>query len=149
AVGGVAIVDEAGMIGTRDMVRLFEVMKQHGMRVVLVGDRKQNRSVAAGEPLKLLEQRAGLKVAEGTEVVRQKGDYKPVARALNQGRIADAFAQLDRLNWIREVPDGERDLALANAYLAATDEKKLNGEYKSALVVSSTHAEKNRITTAI
>ena len=30
-----------------------------GARVVLVGDRDQHRSVTAGEPLKLLEEKAG------------------------------------------------------------------------------------------
>ena len=45
-------------------------------RVVLVGDRRQHRGVAAGEPLKLLEEKAGLPVAEVTEILRQTGDYK-------------------------------------------------------------------------
>ena len=40
-------------------------------RLVLVGDRQQHRSVSAGEPLKLLEERAGLPVAEVTEIMRQ------------------------------------------------------------------------------
>ena len=35
---------------------------------------------------------------------------------------------------------------LADAYLAAVAEKKRNGEHKSALVVSPTHAEADRIT---
>lgn len=38
---------------------------------------------------------------------------------------------------------------MAAAYLAAAEEKKANGEYKSALVVSPTHAEANTITAAI
>ena len=38
---------------------------------------------------------------------------------------------------------------LAEAYLAATREKKKNGQHKSALVVSPTHAEGGRITATI
>jgi conjugative relaxase-like TrwC/TraI family protein len=147
--GGVVLVDEAGVVSTKEMGKLFDVLERIGARAVLVGDRQQNRAVAAGEPLKLLEQRAGLAVAEVTEVLRQSGDYKNVAQALNQGRLEEAFAGLDRLKWIKEVPDGERYQAMADAYLAASSEKKKNGEYKTALCVSPTHAEIAKITAAI
>ena len=52
---GVILVDEASQLGTRDMFQLFEVAEAINARVVLVGDRRQHRSVTAGEPLKLLE----------------------------------------------------------------------------------------------
>ena len=145
----VILVDEASMLGTRDMLRLFDVAEKIEARVVLVGDRRQHRSVAAGEPLKLLEERAGLPVAEVTEIMRQSGDYRKAAVALSEGRVADGFAELDRLGWIREVSDAERNKQLAAAYLAAVAEKKKNGEHKSALVVSPTHAEAARITQTI
>ena len=147
--GGFILVDEASLLGTRDVSRLFEVAEAVNARVVLVGDRRQHRSVTAGEPLKLLEEKAGLKIAEVTEILRQGGDYKKAAKALSQGRTADAFAEFDRLNWIREVPDGDRNQQLAEAYLAAVTEKKKNGEHKTALVVSPTHAEGSRITQEI
>jgi hypothetical protein len=60
------------------------------------------------------------------------GDYKKAVRALSQGRPADAFAELDKLQWIKEVPDRERNQQLAAAYLKACNEKK-NGEDKTAL----------------
>jgi ATP-dependent exoDNAse (exonuclease V) alpha subunit len=132
------------------MHRLFGLAEGLNARVLLVGDRRQHRAVLAGEPLKLLEQRAGLRVAEVTQVVRQKHDeYKKVAEALGEGRIGDAFAKLDKLHWIKEVPDAERYRQLADAYLAAVSEKKKNGEYKSGIVVSPTHAEGDRTTLAI
>src|SRR5262249_39231656 len=68
---GVLLVDEASQVGTREMLRLFDIAEGAGTRVVLVGDRRQHRSVSAGEPLRLLEERAGVKVAEVTEIVRQ------------------------------------------------------------------------------
>ncbi|HVX13339.1 MAG TPA: MobF family relaxase [Pirellulales bacterium] len=147
--GGVILVDEASLLGSRDMSRLFEVAEAANARVLLVGDRRQHRSVTAGEPLKLLEEKAGLNVVEVTEILRQGGEYKKAAKALSKGRIADAFAEFDRLNWIREVPDGDRNQQLGEAYLAAVTEKKKNGEHKTALVVSPTHAEGSRITQAI
>jgi hypothetical protein len=149
AKGGVILVDEASLLGTRDMCRLFEIAEAANARVLLVGDRRQHRSVTAGEPLKLLEERAGLKVAEVTEILRQGGDYKKATKALSEGRTADAFAELDKLQWVKEVPDEARNGQLAEAYLVAVAEKKKNGEHKTALVVSPTHAEGDRITRAI
>jgi hypothetical protein len=120
-----------------------------GARVILVGDRRQHRSVTAGEPLKLLEEAAGLRVSEVTEILRQHGDYKKAAEALSEGRAKEAFEELDKLGWIKQVDDSQRYRQLAAGYLAAVAEKKRNGEARSALVVSPTHAEADRITLAI
>ena len=146
---GIILVDEASLLGTRDMLQLFNAAERLSARVLLVGDRRQHRSVTAGEPLRLLEQSAGLRVAEVTEILRQQGDYKKVAERLSEGRPDEAFEELDKLGWIKQVVDGERDKQLAAAYLAAVAEKKRGGEMKSALVVSPTHAEGDRITKAI
>lgn len=147
--GGVILVDEASQLGSRDMLKVFGIAEAVNARVILVGDRRQHRSVTAGEPLKLLEELAGLPVAEVTEILRQQGDYKKAARDLSEGRTTEAFEELDKLGWIREVSDGERYEQLSAAYLAAVAETKRGGEHKTALVVSPTHAEAARITEAI
>jgi conjugative relaxase-like TrwC/TraI family protein len=147
--GGMILVDEASQLGTRDMLRVFEIAESLGSRVLLVGDRKQHRSVTAGEPLRLLEEKAGLRVAEVNEILRQEGDYKKAAKALSEGRAGEAIAELDKLGWIREVDDEDRYKQLAASYLSAADERKRDGTPKSALVVSPTHAEAKRITEAI
>jgi conjugative relaxase-like TrwC/TraI family protein len=144
---GTLLVDEAGQLGTRDMLRLFEAAERVKARIVLVGDRKQTRSVSAGQPLKLLEQI--LPVAEVTEIVRQQGDYKRAAKLMSESKAAKAGGVLDKLGWIKEVPDGERYQALADAYLSTIREKQRNGEYKTALAVSPTWAEASRVTAAI
>ncbi len=144
--GGVLLVDEASLVGTRDMLRLFDIVREQDARIVLVGDRRQHRSVSAGEPLKLLEERAGIRPAEVRHIVRQDGDYRKATTAASEGRIAAAFAELDRLGWIREIPHAGRYWVLAQAYLSATLEKKKDGKAKTALVVSPTHAEGARIT---
>jgi conjugative relaxase-like TrwC/TraI family protein len=146
---GVVLIDEASMLGTRDMHKVFGVAERLNARVLLVGDRRQHRSVTAGEPLKLLEERAGIRAAEVTEILRQQGDYKKAAKALSEGRIEAAFTELDKLGWIREVNDGDRNQQLAACYLAAVAENKKTGEYASALVVSPTHAEGHRVTESI
>jgi ATP-dependent exoDNAse (exonuclease V) alpha subunit len=146
---GVILVDEASQLGTRDMHALFTVAEAVNARVVLVGDRRQHKSVTAGEPLKLLEDRAGLPVAQVRDIMRQSGTYKQIAKALSEGQIGNAFEKLDQLGWIRQAPDADRNRLLADAYLAAVKEWAKDGKHKTALVVSPTHAEAARVTDAI
>lgn len=146
---GVILMDEASQLGTRDMHAVFTIAEAVSARVILVGDRRQHRSVNAGEPLKLLEDRAGLPVAEVTEILRQGGDYKKVSQHLSEGRVGIAFEELDKLGWIKQVNDGERYQQLASVYLAAVKERTREGQPKTALVVSPTHAEAARVTHAI
>ncbi len=145
--GGVILVDEASQIGTRDLAQLFDIARDQNARIVLVGDKRQHRSVTAGEPLRLLEEHAGLPVAEVTEIVRQQpGKYRDAASALSDGKTEEGFKILDQLGWIREVSDADRYFVLAQAYLSAILEKDRKGQPKTALVVSPTHAEGDRIT---
>ncbi|HTU92792.1 MAG TPA: MobF family relaxase, partial [Gemmataceae bacterium] len=146
---GVILVDEASQLGTRDMRQLFQQAERLNARVILVGDRYQHRSVSAGEPLKLLEDNAGIKVASVTEILRQQGDYKKAAVALSEGRTDEAFKELDKLGWVKQFATGDRYRQLAGAYLAAVSEKHRGGKAKSALVVSPTWAEAEKITQAI
>lgn len=147
--GQVVWVDEASLLSNKDMAALFEVAKRVDARVVLVGDRSQHGAVAAGSPLKLLQEQAGLRSVSVTEIMRQDGDYKKAVKLLSEGKTGEGFAELDQLGWVKEVPDDERYLKLAEAYLQAAAEKKADGTQKSALVVSPTHAEGDRITSVI
>lgn len=140
--GQVLWIDEAGLIGSRTMGQIFELADRIDARVILSGDRKQHGSVERGAPLRLLETHAGLVSAEIKEIQRQSGEYKQAVRALSEGRVEDAFRKLDRMNAIREVPTGQRYKAIASDYVDAL-------EKGSALVVSPTHAEGERITAEI
>ena len=136
-------IDEAGMIGTRTMSRIFDLADRLDARIVLSGDRRQHGSVERGAALRLLEEEAGLVPTEIKEIQRQKHRYKQAVLALSEDRIADGFRKLDELQWIREVNDLDRDRVLAADYIAAV----AAGE--SALVVSPTHLEAERITKSI
>lgn len=149
ALGQAIWVDEAGLLGTQDMARLFDIAGRIDARVILSGDRRQHRGVARGEPLKLLEKKAGLPVAEVTEIMRQTGSYRAAVAHLGAGHTAEGFRELDRLGWVREVADEQRYKELAGAYLAAIARPKAGGRQATALVVSPTHAEAGKITDTI
>ncbi len=150
AAGQVIWVDEASLLSNKDIGALFEVAERVNARVVLMGDRRQHGSVASGSPLKLLEEQAGVPSVAVTDIIRQQDDeYKKAVQLLSEGRTDEGFDALERLGWVQEVPEAERYLRLAEAYLAASAEKKRDGTLKQALVVSPTHAEGDRITAVI
>lgn len=133
-------IDEAGLLGTRTMAGVFDLANRLDARVLLSGDRRQHGSVERGAALRLLEDEAGVKPAEVKEIQRQSGEYKAAVKALSEGRVAEGFKRLDELGWVRELPFEERYRQLAADYVATV------AEGKTALVVSPTHAEGERIT---
>ena len=71
-------------------------------RVVLVGDRKQHRAYG-GRAAQAAGREGRAKVAEVTEILRQKGDYKKAAEALAKAEPERHSSELDKLGWIKEV----------------------------------------------
>ena len=70
--GAVLILDEASMVGTVQMRALTRIAEQTDVaRLALIGDRRQLRSVEAGQPFGLLQD-AGMPTAIMDEVVRQR-----------------------------------------------------------------------------
>ncbi len=142
AKGGVIWVDEAGLISTRDMHRLFEVAQRQQSRVILMGDTRQFGSISRGPALALLESHAGLPCVQVTDIKRQKDAYKQLAGLLAQGLGAQALEQMDRLRWVHELEGEERISAIVQSYLDA----KSKG---SVLLVAPTKNEGAHITDAI
>ncbi len=137
----VVLLDEAGMVGEEDMHKLMVMVKENNMRLVMVGDDKQHSAVARGEPFRLINKYAGLKVIELDEIRRQKTErYRAAVAWLSKGEVVHGFKQLDKMGVIKEIGDEERYKVLANDYVDAVN----RGE--SALVVSPTHAEKDLVT---
>ena len=144
--GQVIWIDEAGLLGSRDLGRVMEIAKEQDARVVLSGDRKQHASVSRGSVLKLLEEDAGVKPLELKKITRQKVDtYRDAVAAIAKGDLQDGFDRLDRLGLVKEVADRDtRYKTLAGDYLNTAHERGL-----STLVIAPTHAEGARATEAI
>tara|TARA_R110000868_G_scaffold276108_1_gene535767 strand:- start:7187 stop:10111 length:2925 start_codon:yes stop_codon:yes gene_type:complete len=85
----VLVIDEAGMIGTRQMERVLSRAEQAGAKVVLVGDPEQLQAIEAGAAFRALAERHG--AAEITTIRRQHADWQRAAtRALATGRTGEA-----------------------------------------------------------
>ncbi|QCZ91847.1 Ti-type conjugative transfer relaxase TraA (plasmid) [Xanthomonas citri pv. punicae] len=87
----VLVIDEAGMIGSRQLGRVLQAAEQAGAKVVLLGDDKQLAAIEAGAAFRGVVQHVG--AAEITEVRRQKEAWaREAGQQLARGSVADGLA---------------------------------------------------------
>ena len=86
----VLVIDEAGMVGTRQLERVLSHAAEAGAKVVLVGDIKQLQAIEAGAAFRSIHERHG--GAEIGEVRRQREDWqRDATRDLATGRTGHAL----------------------------------------------------------
>lgn len=86
----VLVIDEAGMVGTRQLERLLSHAADAGAKVVLVGDPQQLQSIEAGAAFRSIHDHHG--GAEIIEVRRQREDWqRDATRDLATRRTGDAI----------------------------------------------------------
>ncbi|PPQ35700.1 Ti-type conjugative transfer relaxase TraA, partial [Rhodopila globiformis] len=102
----VLVIDEAGMVGTRQLERVLSHAAQAGAKVALVGDPQQLQSIEAGAAFRSIFERHG--GAEIGEVRRQREDWQRAAtRDLATGRTGDAIHAYDRHGMVHEAASRE------------------------------------------
>lgn len=86
----VLVIDEAGMIGTRQMERVVSAARDAGAKVVLVGDPQQLQAIEAGAAFRAIHERHG--GVEITQIRRQReGWQRDATRHLATGRTSHAL----------------------------------------------------------
>lgn len=97
--GSVVVVDEAGMVGTRQLDALLTHAQDAGAKVVLVGDDKQLPEIAAGGAFRALKEQ--LPAIELSEVRRQRHAWERDALELlrngQAGEAVEVYGERDRL----------------------------------------------------
>lgn len=116
--GEVLVVDEAGMIGTRQMARIASKMSEIGAKLVLVGDPDQLQPIEAGIPFARLIDTHG--AARLTEIHRQKSDWqRQASKELAAGEMHRAVARYRIQGAVQDSWDHEEAIdALAERYAA-------------------------------
>ncbi len=142
--GQVLWVDEAGLLGTKDMTSLLDLATRKNARLILSGDTRQHASVERGDALRILNTVAGIKSAEVSRIYRQKNQgYREAVQDLSDGKVKNAFDKLDALDSIKPVDPLNPNEVLVEDYLATIKKGK------SALVISPTHKQGESVTNEI
>ena len=140
------IVDEASMVGARDMTRMLSLAERAGARLVLVGDVKQLGSVEAGRAFGQLQD-AGMKTFTLDKIVRQQNDLtREAVEATIAGDGRRALAALDKGGGrVSEAAEaGDRRAAIARDFAALSPLQR-----ERTLVMDTTREGRALLTEAI
>ena len=103
----VLVIDEAGMIGSRQMERILSHAREAGAKVVLVGDPEQLQAIEAGAAFRAIAERHG--AVEITEVRRQREDWqRDATRQFATGRTGEALEAYQRRDLVHAAATREQ-----------------------------------------
>lgn len=133
----VLVIDEAGMVGTRQLERVLSHAAERGARVVLVGDPQQLQSIEAGAAFRALHERHG--GIEIETVRRQREDWQRDATSdLATGRTAAAIGVYDRHGMLHAA--ATRDQA-RDDLITGWDRDRRAAPDASRIILTHTNAE--------
>lgn len=113
--GDVLVVDEAGMVGSRQMARVLSAVQDAGAKLVLVGDPEQLQAIEAGAAFRAVAERVGS--VEITSVRRQAAGWQQEAtKELATGRTGAALERYEAAGMVR----GHDTLEAARASVVAS-----------------------------
>jgi Ti-type conjugative transfer relaxase TraA len=133
----VLVIDEAGMIGSRQMERILSAAREAEAKVVLVGDPEQLQAIEAGAAFRSVAERHG--AAEISEVRRQREDWqRDATRRLATGRTGEAIEAYAERGMVHAAET--RELA-RNELIDVWDRKRQAEPDKSRIILTHTNAE--------
>lgn len=132
--GDVLLIDEAGMVSTRDFDALVQIAAERGALVRVLGDDRQLSAVGAGGALRLIDREVGAvrldelfrfkneEEAAATLRLREPvtvGKDEPFAWYREQGRVAggdgEAMTQKVFAAWQKDISDGKTSLMMGSS----------------------------------
>ena len=147
--GQVLIVDEAGMISSKDMDELIRLARDKGARILYSGDTAQIKSVSEGDALRVLERESKLNRVSLRQVQRQtNAEYRAAVEAL-RNHPAEGFSKLEAMGAIRRSGLAPARAGSQQRLPGSFCVPNLKGEARSVLVVAATHDEIKSVTYAI
>ncbi|WP_316239469.1 Ti-type conjugative transfer relaxase TraA [Bradyrhizobium sp. SZCCHNR1015] len=103
----VLVIDEAGMVGTRQLERVLSHAAESGAKVVLIGDPQQLQAIEAGAAFRSIHERHG--GAEIGEVRRQReGWQRDATRDLATGKVGQALGAFHAHGMVHEAQTREQ-----------------------------------------
>jgi len=133
----VLVIDEAGMVGTRQLERVLSHVAEAGAKLVLVGDPQQLQSIEAGAAFRSIHERHG--GAEIGEVRRQREDWqRDATRDLATGRTGAAIHAYDKNSMVHSAETREQ---ARGDLIDRWDRERQAAPDSSRIILTHTNAE--------
>ncbi len=133
----VLIVDEAGLLSSRQMLKVLQVANEAKSKLILTGDQRQLQAIGAGPGLRLVAEQTG--VARIDTIVRQKDQWaRQMVSNLSLGRSEQAMQALQEHNCLHWCANSD-----AATKQAVQDWQlfKLTNPEKTAMVLAQTNVQ--------
>jgi Ti-type conjugative transfer relaxase TraA len=97
----VLVIDEAGMVGSRQLGRVLDHVRAAGAKVVLVGDTRQLQAIEAGAPMRMIGERVGQVTMED---IRRQQDaaHRKASEFLARGEVSKVLSAYERIGRVHE-----------------------------------------------
>jgi conjugative relaxase-like TrwC/TraI family protein len=143
--GKIIVIDEYGLLSTRDLKQIIDLVHNRGCRLLLVGDSAQHTSVEAGSAARLIEKETRVSISEIGDIRRQgqNAGYLRAAKALAAGNLRKGLSVLNEIGAIVEIKDGQhRRAAMVDEWVAAAfSRNSRTGPEMRGLMVAPTWGE--------
>ncbi|MEG5073112.1 Ti-type conjugative transfer relaxase TraA, partial [Microcoleus sp. B3-D2] len=141
----ILVIDEAGMLGTRQMERVVSHAQQHGAKVVMVGDPQQLQAIEAGAAFRAAAERHG--AVEIASIRRQQIEWQREAtRELATGRTGEALGRYEEAGSVHVAETRE---AARAALVDAWDRDRQAKPDASRIILSHTNDEVRALNEAV
>jgi hypothetical protein len=133
----VLVIDESGMIGSRQMERVITEAEKRGAKVVLIGDPEQLQAIEAGAAFRSIAERHGS--IEITDIRRHSEEWQRRAtRQLATGRTAEALEAYEQRGMVHAAASRE---AARTGLIERWDHDRQADRNSSSLILSHTRDE--------
>lgn len=121
--GDVFVIDEAGMVGSRQLANFLGEAEKRGAKIVIVGDHEQLQAIGAGAPFRAISEQIGH--AELSDIRRQREDWQRQASVLfATHKTSDALAAYRERGAIQFTQTRDQARAdIVRDYLADRDQR--------------------------
>jgi Ti-type conjugative transfer relaxase TraA len=141
----ILVIDEAGMVGTRQLERVVSEAERQGAKVVLVGDPEQLQAIEAGAAFRAAAERHG--AVEIMDIRRQQEDWQREAtRELATGRTGAAIGRYADAGFVHAADT--RDAARAEL-VDAWDRDRQMYPGASRIILTRTNDEREQLNEAV
>jgi Ti-type conjugative transfer relaxase TraA len=135
------VVDEAGMLGSRQMAKIIEEVHRAGAKVALVGDPEQLQAIEAGAAYRAIAERVGF--VEMTDIRRQIEAWQQQAtRDFASERTAEGLLAYEQHDHVHTFNTQE---AAMTGMIEQWDEVRSQAPDKSQLMLAYTRDEVRRL----
>ena len=139
----VVIIDEAGLISSKDMLKIMNAAEKAEAKIILIGDQLQMRSIEAGGPFVLIQDHGADKAVLNTVMRQENQDIKEIVNDFGKNDTKSALEKLS--SFAHEVEKGSSYDEKINNIAEKAAEIYLGKDMDKTIIITDTNNMRNQV----